>query len=400
LTEPLNILIVSPTFPYPPSWGFGIRVYQLARNLSARHKVTLLTYARADEMEYVEPLRQLIGDVRVVERPQNRGLVKRLAQLASIVSSSSYQVRDLHTREMQAAIDDLLTEGAFDIIQLESSQMCSFNYGTGSAVVLDEHNIEYELLQRMHEGERSWTRRVYNRGEYRKFRPVEQEAWRTVNGCVLTSEREEVIVRAHAPATQVVVVPNGVDPEYFMPSGHEPTADTLMFNGLLSYRPNFDAAVYLIEEILPRLHQVRPGVTLTIVGFGTPAELDSLRRPGVVVTGVVPDIRPYLEQAAVVVVPIRMGGGTRLKVIEALAMGKAVVSTTIGCEGLRVVDGEHLVKADDADSFASSVALVLADQAKSEGLGRAGRTLMVNEYSWQRSTVQLEELFRRLAPGV
>jgi polysaccharide biosynthesis protein PslH len=395
----LRVLIVSPTFPYPPSWGFGIRVYQLARNLSRRHDVSLLSYARADEMVHVEPLQKLIGDVHVVQRPQSRGVTKRLAQLSSIASTRSYQVRDLHSVEMQSKIDELLSTRQFDIIQLESSQLCAFQFHSTGATVLDEHNIEYELLQRMQEGERSWTRRLYNRVEVRKFRPIEQESWRTVDGCVLTSEREEAIVHVLAPSTPLVVAPNGVDPDFFTPTGTAIQPDTLVFTGLLSYRPNFDAATYLIEEIHPRLEQLRAGVTLTIVGDGSPSELQSLRKPNVVVTGRVPDVRPYLERAAIAVVPVRMGGGTRLKVVEALAMAKAVVSTSIGCEGLRVRDGEHLVIADDPDGFASGVAGLLSDPARAETLGQAGRRLMLDEYSWERSVERLEDLYRRLMPS-
>jgi len=258
----LRVLIVSPSFPYPPSWGFGIRVYQLARYLSQRHDVTLLSYARADEMVHVESLQKLVGEVRVVERPQARGLTKRFAQLTSIASTRSYQIRDLYSVEMQAAIDGLSSTGTFDVIQLESSQLYGFQYHSSGAIVLDEHNIEYELLQRMQEGERSWARRLYNRVEVRKFRPIEQESWRRVDGCVVTSAREEVIVQAHAPSTPVVVAPNGVDPDFFTPTGLSIRPDTLVFTGLLSYRPNFDAATYLIEEILPQLERVRAGVTL------------------------------------------------------------------------------------------------------------------------------------------
>jgi sugar transferase (PEP-CTERM/EpsH1 system associated) len=393
----LHVLIVSPAFPYPPSWGFGIRVYQLARHLSQGHDVTLLSYARADEMVHVEALQKLVGEVRVVERPQIHGLTKRLAQLTSLASARSYQVSDLFTVEMQSSIDELLSTRQFDIIQLESSQLCGFQYHSKGAIVLDEHNIEYELLQRMQEGERSWTRRLYNRVEVRKFRPMEQESWRTVDGCVVTSEREEAIVHVHAPSTPVVVAPNAVDPDFFAPTGLAIRPDTLVFTGLLSYRPNFDAATYLIEEILPRLERIRAGVTLTIVGDGYPSELQSLRRPNVVVTGRVPDIRPYLEQAAVAVVPVRMGGGTRLKVVEALAMARAVVSTTVGCEGIRVRDGQHLLIADDPDGFASSVALLLSDTARAEALGQAGRTLILDQYSWQRSVERLEDLYWSLA---
>ena len=318
----LRVLIVSPTFPYPPSWGFGMRVYQLARYLSERHDVSLLSYARADEIVHVDALREVLADVRAVERPQSEGLNKRLAQLTSILSRESYQVRDLKTDAMQSAIDELLSSESFDVIQLESSQMCGFQYQSKGALIVDEHNIEYELLQRMQQGERSWARRLYNQVEYRKFRPIEQEIWRRANGCAVTSDREEAIVRSYAPGTPVMTVPNGVDPDFFKPSGLATEPNTMVFNGLLSYRPNFDAVRYFIDDVLPLIQRAHPGVTLTLVGKCGPSELESLRRPDVVLTGSVPDVRPYLERAAVVVVPIRMGGGTRLKVVEALGHGQ------------------------------------------------------------------------------
>jgi glycosyltransferase involved in cell wall biosynthesis len=360
----------------------------------------LLTYAHEPDLAKLDSLRKLISDVHVIERPYSSGRSKRLAQVASIVSPSPHQVRDLHSIEMQSAIDELLSSRDFDVVQVESSQMSGFRYGSSAAVILDEHNIEYELLQRVQQGERSWLRRFYNQVEYRKFRPVEQRSWRTADGCVVTSDREQAIVSAHAPSTPVMVVPNGVDANFFAPRGLDIGADTLVFNGLMAYRPNLDAATYLVQEIMPAVERVRPGATLTIVGDGYPSDLESLRRPNVLVTGKVPDIRPYLERAAVVVVPVRMGGGTRLKVVEALAMSKAVVSTSIGCEGIQVRDGEHLLRADDTEGFAASIGLVLSDSERGTALGRAGRSLVMEKYSWERAGARLEDLYAEVTADV
>jgi glycosyltransferase involved in cell wall biosynthesis len=371
-------------------------VFQLCKYLSNRHDVTLLSYADEPDLANLDPFRERIGGVHVVERPHSSGRSKRLAQLASIVSFSPYQGQDLYSVKMQSAIDKLLSNGGFDIIQIESSQMMGFRYPSSAAVVLDEHNIEYELLERVKHGERSVLRRIYNHVEYRKFRPVEQRSWRAADGCVVTSDRERLIVSAQAPSTPVMVVPNGVDADFFSPSGLDIQPNTLVFNGLMAYRPNLDAATYLVQEIMPAVERLRPGASLIIVGDGDRSDLESLRRPNVVVTGKVPDVRPYLEQAAVVVVPIRMGGGTRLKVVEALAMGKAVVSTSLGCEGIRVRDGEHLLIAEDAKAFVSSIELLLSDPERRTALGRAGRSLVVEEYSWERAGSCLEALFSQV----
>jgi glycosyltransferase involved in cell wall biosynthesis len=214
----------------------------------------------------------------------------------------------------------------------------------------------------------------------------------------VTSEREADILEDHAPGTPVAVVPNGVDLELFRPSPAATEPLTAVFNGVLDYRPNLDAALYLVDEIWPLVRKRCPSAQLLLVGRGSPADRRRLEREGVVVTGEVPDVRPYLERAAVALVPIRMGGGTRLKVVEGLAMGKAMVSTNLGCEGIAVRDGEHLLVADTPGDFAAAVVSLLEDPAAARALGLAGRALMEESYSWELAGARLQSLYRRLAP--
>jgi glycosyltransferase involved in cell wall biosynthesis len=264
--------------------------------------------------------------------------------------------------------------------------------------VLDEHNIEYELLGRLHRGERSTLRRAQYRLEEHKVRRFERSSWGRVDGVAVTSEREEVIVRRHAPGTSTAVVPNGVDLEYFSPGDDEVKEGEIVFTGLMTYRPNLDGARYLVDDVLPRVRARHPGATVTIVGRVYDADLDALRRPGVTVTNWVDDVRPYVRRASVVVAPLRMGGGTRLKVVEGLAMAKPMVSTTIGCEGIDVRPGEHLLVADAPDDFADAVARLLRDRALCHRLGVAGNRLALAHYSWEGAVDQLDELYDRLTP--
>jgi glycosyltransferase involved in cell wall biosynthesis len=212
----------------------------------------------------------------------------------------------------------------------------------------------------------------------------------------VTSEREARIVRSVAPGAPVEVVPNGVDLDVFRPSPTPPEPCSVVFNGILDYRPNLDAATHLVDEIWPRVQRHSPGARLTIVGRGHPGDLRRLRRPGVAVTGEVPDVRPYLEQAAVVAVPVRMGGGTRLKVLEGLAVAKPMVSTTLGCEGVRVRDAEHLLVADGADAFAAAIGRLFAHPGLGDALGSAGRGLVEREYSWDLAADRLDDLLARV----
>jgi glycosyltransferase involved in cell wall biosynthesis len=393
--DPLRVLLVSGQFPFPPTWGFATRVHQLARQVASRHDLTLLSYGEPDDDWAVDrSARQF--DVRIVPWRPPSTAAKRTAQVSSALSRRPYQSRFTYSQQMQRAIGELCATGQFDVVQVETSMLCTFDFPSHLPLIIDEHNIEYEVLQRVHQAERSVLRRSFSDLEYRRFRRFEQTWWRRAAACVLTSSREEAIVHWEAPLTPTEVVPNGVDLDYFSPRHPSTEPDTVLFNGALNYRPNLDAAYHLVDEIWPRVLEACPGATLTIVGRGAEAELRRLRRPQVLVTGEVPDVRPYLEKAAVVAVPIRMGGGTRLKVLEALAMAKPVVSTKLGCEGVNVRHGRHLCIEDDPAPFAAAITALFADRTAATALGRAGRVLMEQEYSWDLAGRRLDRLYRRV----
>jgi polysaccharide biosynthesis protein PslH len=392
----VNVLLVSTQFPYPPRSGFTTRVYQLARQLQNQHSVTLLSYAAPDQFDGVWSLGPELP-ARIVERREPTVRAKRAAQGLSLALPGPYSCRDVFSDGMQEAIDELSAREHFDYVQLESSLLCTFRFPPGPRIVLDEHNVEYEVFQRMSRGERSVPRRAFNRVEHYRFRRFERDWWTRVDSCVVTSERELRIVRQHAPRTPVTVVPNGVDLEYFRPEPEHVEPNTVVFNGILTYRPNLDAAQHLIQDVWPRVLRRRPEAHLEIVGRVTPSDEARLKCPGVVVTGEVPDVRPYLSRAAVVVIPVRIGGGTRLKVLESLAMGKPTVSTSLGCEGLAVRDGEHLLLGDGSDAFARQVVRLLEEPDEGAELGRVGRQLVERAYSWDLAGRRLTQAYRAAA---
>ncbi|HEX5469793.1 MAG TPA: glycosyltransferase family 4 protein [Gaiellaceae bacterium] len=388
----MRILVVSTRFPYPPRWGFATRVYQLARLLARRDQVTLLCPAEGVEPADVELLRAEL-EVEIVERAGGTAArSKRATQLASLAGGRSFHLREFEGPELQDALARLCSERRFDVVQLESSLLGELEIPAGPAVVLDEHNVEYEVFERMSEGERSPLRRAFYRLESSRFRPFEQRLWRAVDGCAVTSPRDAREVEAHAPETAVAVVPNGVDVDYFRPVARRVEPRSLVFNGVLDYRPNLDGAWFLVDEIMPRLRARFPDVSATIVGRGAQADLARLRRAGAQVTGEVPDVRPHLASAAVVVVPLRIGGGTRLKVVEGLALGRPMVTTALGCEGIDVVDGEHLLVRDDPEQFAAGVESLFADPDLGQRLGATGRRLMESAYSWEAAASRLRSL--------
>jgi glycosyltransferase involved in cell wall biosynthesis len=366
------------------------------RQLARRHEVTLLSYALPEEGEDVAALAAELT-VRVVERSASPTKAKRAVQLLSLASQLPYACREVRSQQMQRAIDELCARVQFDVIQLESVLACQFSLPAGPKKLLDEHNIEYELLRRQSEQERSSIRRVYSRVEHARVRRFEQSAWKRVDGCLVTSERELEIVRRHAPEIAAAVVPNGVDLEYFQATDRPIEPFSAVFNGVLDYRPNVDAALYLVDQIWPLVLEGCPQAQLSLVGRTPASEKRRLRRPGVTVTGEVADLRPYLDRAAVVAVPIRIGGGTRLKVVESLALGKAIVSSSLGCEGIAVTPGRDLLIADDPRSFAERILELFANEALRRELGRNGRALVEHEYSWDLAGEQIESLLEVLA---
>ena len=183
-------------------------------------------------------------------------------------------------------------------------------------------------------------------------------------------------MRDAAPATPIMVAPNAVNVDYFCPSDEPSHGDALVMTGLMHYRPNIDGAIYFVREIFPHILASRPNVVFYVVGAGATDELKRLASDNVVVTDTVADVRPYVYKSAVFVVPLRMGGGTRLKVLEGMSMAKAVVSTSIGCEGIDVAHSEHLLIVDEPRAFADAVLGLLADRERRLELGRAGRALV------------------------
>ena len=392
----MRILILSPALPFPPNWGFGIRVFEILRLLARRHSVSLLAYAGPEEGDKISALEQVCEAVHTVPRAAATTGDKRLAQLLSMASPRSFQRRNNYSDEMQQKLRDLAAQAPYDVIQVESSPLACFEFDPRSALVLVEHDIVYELLYRMYQTERAPARRLYNRVEYAKLRREEIRGWRDAAGVVTTSAREAEVIRGLAPRTPVFVAPNAVDVDYFQPAAAMPDGNALVMTGFMKTRPNIDGAIFFVEEILPRILAVRPEVVFYLVGGGAPDEITRLAGPHVVVTGEVPDVRPYVEQAAVFVVPLRMGGGTRLKILEGLSMKKPMVSTSLGCEGIDVRDREHLLVADGPAPFADAVLELLNHPALGAEMANRGRTLVEGRYQWRVVADRLEAFYLEL----
>jgi glycosyltransferase involved in cell wall biosynthesis len=392
----LRVLAVSSFLPSRTSGG-RVRLRALLRGLARSHSVSLLSFRSPTEGEHPAP--EDIGaeyDVQTVpnERIGISGGSKRVLQLRSLLSTRTFERLTYDGSAFQAAIDRKLAESSFDVVHIEGIQVAHFAFPHHIPVVLDEQNIEYDVLRRAASVTRSLPRKLFTRLNAEKLRVEEQRAWRTVDACAVPSPRDEAIVREAVPHVLTTVVPNGVDLEFFAPAGRPVRPRTILFFGQLGYYPNTDALEYFLQESWPAIKRSVASPRLVVVGPSAPPRIQRWASDEVEITGTVPDVRPYLEEAAVVIVPLRIGGGTRLKILEAMAMRKAIVSTTLGAEGLAVTDGEDILLGDTADAFAAQVKRVLDDGELGARLGGAGRRLVEDRYGWATSVRSLEALYR------
>ena len=387
-----SILIIAPFLPWPADFGGAARIYHLARELAREHTVTLVAPATAAEHAAVTTLGALC-DVTAVPAVwtarQPAGRAKRLRQARSLGSQRAYLEVSGYDARMQAVIERLFLTRRIDLVQFELPQAALYPLPRSVPTVFNAQNIEHELLRRVARESTGLARRAFNLAEARKVAAVERRVWRAATVCVATSTGDaETISRLSGTPTRVV--PNGVDAAFFGEARRDPApAPLLVFTGAMRHAPNADGARWLIERVLPRVRLLVPGAQVAIVGADPPSDVLAMAATDVMVTGRVDDVRPWLGRAAVAVVPLRAGGGTRLKILEAFAAGVPVISTTLGAEGLDVADGEHLLLADTPDAFAVAVARVVRDPPLRARLSDAARALVAAHYDWTRIAPRL-----------
>ncbi|MGC3996249.1 MAG: glycosyltransferase [Anaeromyxobacter sp.] len=390
--ERLRVLFVSPFPPVPATFGAQRRVQGLLTSLSHHHDVTAVTMLPSFvEREAAERgLRGICPDSVIIPSPPVAGLGKRVRQLRSLFSLDSYERLHHDMPELRRTVHRLLTTRRYDIVNVEFPFFGRYDFRQAPPgerppkVVLDEHNVEFDLVRQMAGLHRGLGRHLHNSINWRKLQREEIHAWRTSDGVMFTSAPDEARARALAPGIQARVVPNAADITYFhrQPGHPEPDGQTLLFFGTFGYFPNHDGVLYFLREIWPKLAATHPRARLKLIGSGAPPEVKAFEGPRVELPGLVDDVRPHLAGAAAIIVPLRIGGGTRLEILEAMAMGKPIVTTRLGAEGIDAVDGRDMLFADDPAAFAAAAGRVLDDPGLAARLGASARALSEQRYSW------------------
>jgi len=387
----MNILWVKVGGLWPINIGGRLRSFHIISELARRHKVTVIT-THGPSDDPVGLARALNGSARVRSIPYAAPKAGTLRFAVALAQSwRSPLPVDLHkwcVPDVRSAVEDELEREEIDVCVADFLHAIpNVPKDAKVPVILFEHNVESMIWKRLADHEQGRLRHALLSREAAKMREAEAEAVRRSSSVIAVSDADAAMFGENAQS-----IPTGVDTTYFKANGTPERPHHLVFSGAMDWFPNEDAIVYFASEVLPTIRREVPDVTMTVVGRNPSARLrEAAGQTGVRITGTVPDVRPFIDEGEVYVVPLRIGGGTRLKIFEALSMGKAVVSTTVGAEGLPLQDGQHFVRADSPNAIARSVVSLLNDAPRRRSLGSAGRQLVNEHYSWPSVARVFEE---------
>jgi len=404
----MRILFLTPQLPYPPEKGTALRNWGLISNLAAEHEIAVLSFLdpgqsaetagelrKACRLEVVEP------PVRTFHDRLWGVLAGRQPDMALRLASDVYARRLL----------DWLRREPFDVVQIEGIELARYldtieQAGTSSdrtnhpLVVFDDHNCEYVLQERtfltdLYSPAR-WPAAAYSFVQWRRLRRYEARVCRRVDRVIAVSDADARALRRLVPRREVTVIPNGIDTRVYAPqrARRRPPVQSIVFTGTMDFRPNVDAVLWFAGRVWPLIRAAVPDVHFTIVGQRPHRRLNALRQDAsITLTGWVEDVRPFIADAAVYVAPLRMGGGTRLKLLEAMALAKPVVATSLGAEGYPITDGREVVLADAPVEFAQAVVTLLRSPERGAELGENARAFVERQYDWRVIVPALEHVY-------
>ncbi|MCA9935306.1 MAG: glycosyltransferase [Ardenticatenaceae bacterium] len=390
----MRILMVTPELPFPLDQGGRIRMFSILRYLSHNHEVHLITNVLDAIPEgAVEALSPYLVTIEFVERPYTLWRSAwRLLQ--SILVRKPYILFKYYSESLSRRIEGVIAVTQPDCVLIESQYLVECVQNIDIPVIVDFHDIASQLYDRFATSPQFGLKKVHGYVQRGFIKRLERNLPPQVSACTVISNEDKHLLQALSSADNIFVVPNGVDLDYFNSNGNydDGAALDIIFLGSMDYYPNQDAVLFFSKEVLPLLWAEREEITFTIVGRNPMSVVLALQEdPRICVTGTVEDVRAYLRRATIVVIPLRMGAGTRIKALEAAAMGKPIVSTSIGLEGIEFHHQKHALIADSPSQLATACLYLLDNPQKQEELGANARMTVHTHYSWRKSVSQLEK---------
>ena len=405
----MHLLMLTPSLPYPPHQGGALRNYGLLHGLrAAGHQITLLSFDDKNTDISATPLDKLCIRVETVSPPPRTSL-DRLRDLVS--STRPDLAHRLMSADFQQRLIDLLSEVRFDLVQFEGLEMAAYlpvvrQQQPNAKLCYDAHNAEYQLQQMIFEIDRRalrhWPAALYSLIQSRRIAQFERTICQQADCVLAVSEEDAQALRSFNVDTPISVVPNGIFTQHY--DGKNEQLDlggcVLTFTGKMDYRPNIDAMLWFTSEVFPHVLTQIPHVMLYIVGQNPHPRLEHLRdHPKIALTGWVADVQPFLNATQVYIAPLRMGSGTRLKILEAMATGCAVVATSLAAAGLPAEASETIQIVDSASTMADAIVSLLRDNEKQQQLGLSAQAFVRQHYDWSVLIPRLLTAYRTIGLG-
>ncbi|TAK21021.1 MAG: glycosyltransferase [Chloroflexota bacterium] len=401
----MRILFVAPQVPFPPDKGTKIRNLGLITTLARDHEVGLIALSDRPDAPLAAELARTCTYTRVVATPTPRGVRRRVVDL--LRDNRPDLALRLYTPALRSAIRDATVRGAWDIVQFEGLETAHQGIGAvspGASVVYDAHNAEWRLQARAATSDARQGRVIgalYSMIQASRLRRAEGAIATSASGVVVVSREDAASIRAVGSPRHLHIVPNGVDTEALRERLGQGDDGRYLFTGTMDYRPNIDGVVWFARHVWPEIKRRDPSAVFDVVGRSPVRTVRDLERvAGIVVHGETPTTRPFFERARAVVVPLLVGGGARLKVLEAFAHGVPVVSTSLGIEGINALDGTHFVAADTPRAFADAVVRLNGDTEFRARLRTAARDLVATQYDWRAIVPGIQDFYRICIMGM
>ena len=395
----MKILLLTQVLPYPPDSGPKVKTWNVIKYLTQNHDLTLVSFVRGDKSAEIDTLKKYCCDVFTVE--MRRGLFQdAVAMMRSFVTGKPWMILRDGRSEMKQLLSRIASENQYDIVHIDQLNMAQYvGCFPDAGTVLDAHNALWLLYKRLSETMKPGIRKWLLSRDWQLLKAYEGDVCRSVDGTLSVSIQDKLTLEeAIGSPWDIIVVPITVDLSEFSPVNRKPDADHITHIGTMYWPPNIDAVQWFIKNIFPLVQKKIPGVIFDVVGSRPPPSLVEMGQglTGIHVAGYVDDPTSYLEGAGVMVVPLRSGGGMRVKILNGLAQGIPIVTTTIGCEGIDVEDGVHLLVADTPEQFAEKTIQVLTNPELTTTLSLNGRELIKRKYDYLTACEPIDELYQQV----
>lgn len=403
-----KVLWLSHFVPFPPKGGNLQRSYNLVRELSKAHNLTLLSFNQSKiigKKELLEQAREHFSQFctvdNIVSIPSEQSKIQRFMLLIKgLMPWRTYTVSWLESKEFAVKLDNILAKNHFDIIHVDTISLAPYVRDLKNVkVVLNHHNIESVMMLRRAENETNLFKKLYFYQEGVKLQRLERQICKNFDLNITCSDLDSERLKEAAGVTDCISIPNGVDLDYFQPTPGKIKAKSLVFAGGLSWYPNLDAMTFFLKEVWPNLVKKIPDISLTVIGKNPPDWILGMQKvySNLRVTGFVEDVRPFLSEAQIYICPIKDGGGTKLKVLDALAMGKPLVADAIACEGIEVENNKSVIFASTPAEYIEKIEYLINNPQARENLSYNGTQLIKNLYGFQSIGKKMSDIYSNLA---